>query len=71
MAISLSFWKRLLPKRDMPYAMQSEAGRVDTSAVVAKPDNRARQGDGSSAVEYLLNSKQAELSQYGGHEALG
>ncbi len=57
MAISLSFWKRLLPKRDMPYAKQPQAGRVDASAVVAKPDNRARQGGGSSAEEALLDSK--------------
>lgn len=36
MAISLSFWKRLLPKRDMPYAMQPEAGRI-AKAVVNTP----------------------------------
>ena len=41
MAISLSFWKRLLPKRDMPYAMQPEAGRI-AKAVVNTPAGERR-----------------------------
>ena len=57
MAISLSFWKRRLPKRDMPYAMEPEVGRVDPCAVVTRPDDRARQAGGSSAVEALRNSQ--------------